>query len=339
MAYLFPHRDWVGSAVALYLIDSGANVAVGLKLSPDCIRDCDEAGYHVVIGNKDKAGGKPIVIYLADDGDAMKVLLEWISLVPEISDLGREALSSFLFVFEKGGKLQPVSGSWFRNWFKREVSAIPYFAEREIQLVPSVLRPTILLKAVLDHNGSVRYAITLAQHTERVYGSYYERLPILLGHEYEERHSQQIVETIAVHRHKGGREFIGASEADFDRRLEEFEPTGFGLRCGNPYGHPKREGKLCETFDCWRCDKGIMVVDPEDVADLIAWDNVLTAEEGDWVRDHPDRWYEYYLGWQQYVDWVGKTMQQQPHLASVWDEGVLLAEASARVAHPIRPWS
>ena len=340
MAYLFPHRNLVGSVLSLYLMDSGANVAVGRSLAPDCIRASDEEGYWIVLGNKEKAAGKPIIIYLEEDGDALSGMLTWQAHLPAFSYLAEKTLSEFFFAVEIGGKIKPISEAWFLGWFKKESGSLKHFKERGICALPSSQRPTVLMKAVLDHGGQTRYAITLAQHTTGVSSSYYSRFPIRLMHEVEQRHCQQIMETIAVHSHPEGPSYIGVSKAEFDRRLEEFEPTGFGMQCGNQFGHPKRAGQSCETFDCWRCDKGILIAEPESIAPLIQWGCVLAAEEGNWVRDHPERWAEYFLGWQVFIVFVEETMQQ-PHLIHIWDEAASLAAATMAdpMYRPLLPWS
>ncbi|TBF31484.1 hypothetical protein [Rhizobium ruizarguesonis] len=340
MAHLFPHKNLIGSAIALYLIESGANVAVGRTLKPKCIHECDQVGYKIVLGNKNKTRGKPIVIYLEDDGDALTTM-SWLQdkrsqFVDDQEQVGRD----LFFLWEKGGVIQPVNENWFLNWFKEQTGNLEFFQSRNVVAVPSSLRPTTMMKAVLDHNGKTRYAITLAQHTEGVSPSYYVRLPILFLHEEEHRHYCRILETISLHKLPDGRAYIGVNEAEYAERLEEFEPTGFGPRCRDSLDYPKSPGKSCESFDCWDCDNAILIAEPEEIAPLIQWGEALAAAEGDWMADHPERWQTYFAGWREFIVFVEETMQQ-PHLVDIWDAA---RERAARnmadpMYRPYHPWS
>lgn len=340
MAYLFPHDDLVGSLISLYLMDSGANVAVGISLNPSCIHDCNEAGFRMVLGNKEKAKGKPIVVYLSEDGEALRGMLDWQEDLPVFQHLGIEVLDDFFFALEKGGRIQPVNPDWFSTWFKSKTQQLDHFAKRDLYVVPSSLRPTVIMKAVLDESGSIRHAITLAQNLLSNSPSYFARFPMLLQFEVDQRNCQKILETICLHDLPDGPSYIGVTNADFESRLEEFEPTGFGLTCGNPFGHPRRPGQLCESFDCWDCGNGIMIAEPDDVSTLIQWRNALDADEAEWIRDHPERWNEYFVGWQAYIDFVEELMNQQPHLVDIWTEGNALAQAAMAATdyQPYRAW-
>ncbi|WEA58596.1 hypothetical protein PO860_12830 [Rhizobium sp. BJ04] len=340
MAHLFPHKNLIGSAISLYLIESGANIAVGRTLKPMCIHESDQVGYKIVIGNKSKARHKPIVIYLEDDGGAVTAMSWLRDKRSQFLDDDKGVSRDFFFLREKGEAIQPVSENWYLDWFKDQTGNLEFFQSRNVVAVPSSLRPTTMMKAVLDHNGKTRYAITLAQHTESVSPSYYVRLPILFLHEEEHRHYCRILETISLHRLPDGRAFIGVNEAEYAERLEEFEPTGFGTRCRDCLDHPRSPGKTCESFDCWDCDNAILIAEPEEIAPLIQWGEALAAAEGDWMADHPERWQTYFAGWREFIVFVEETMQQ-PHLVDIWDAARELA--ARNMADPIyrayHPWS
>ncbi|UIJ97401.1 hypothetical protein LZK82_16765 [Rhizobium leguminosarum] len=338
MAYLRPHNDLVGALIGLYLNESGANVAVARTLLRTCIRDTDEPGYKLVFGHKTRARGKAIVVYLKDDGYCVQSMSWWRERIGQFLPAGTADSEPLMFTLCLKGEIQPVSFKWLRDWYVHTAKQIDGF--EEVECLPSSMRPSILLKSVLDHDGEIRHAITLAQHTEGVANAYYDRFPVRFMHVAELRNFNRITETIAVHRIPGGPAYIGLGDQELQGRLDEFVETGLGPLCQNPLGHPTGHGETCKTLDCWQCPNAIVVAEPAGIASLIIWRTALLDVEGDWVRDQPDRWERYYLPWISFADVVEEKMQTG-ELADIWDEASLLAQQS--LSHPnfrpYLPWS
>lgn len=337
-AFLRPHNDLVGALIGLYLNESGANVAVARTLLRTCINLTDEPGYKLLFGHKTRARGKPIVVYLKDEGRCIRSLSWWSEQFDQFRPLVAEGCENLMFTLLMKGEIKPVSFSWLRNWYIETAKEIEGF--EDVECLPSSIRPSVLLKSVLDHNGDIRYAITLAQHTEGVSNAYYDRFPVRFMHVSELRNFNRIKETIAVRRIPGGAAYIGLDEADLQGRLEEFVETGLGPLCQNPLGNPCSIGETCRTLDCWQCPNAIVVAEPAGIASLITWRSALLDVEGDWVRDQPDRWERYYLPWISFADVVEEKMQTG-ELADIWDEASMLAQQNLPHPNfkPYLPWS
>jgi hypothetical protein len=243
-----------------------------------------------------------------------------------------------MFTLFVSGEVKPVSFTWLRDWYVQTAKQIDGF--EDFECLPSSIRPSVLLKSVLDHDGEIRHALTLAQHTEGVSNAYYDRFPVRFMHVAELRSFHRIKETIAVRRIPGGPSYIGLDNASLEGRLDEFVETGLGSLCQNPLGHPNGNGETCKTFDCWQCPNAIVVAEPAGIASLITWRSSLLDVEGDWIRDQPDRWERYFLPWISFADIVEEKMQTG-ELADIWDEASMLAQQN--MAHPnfkpYLPWS
>lgn len=76
---LIPSSNAVSAALTLYLIESGANISVGRTLDRDCMVSSDLEGYCRITGHKARAKGKPIIVDLPEESDAV-CAIKWLQI-------------------------------------------------------------------------------------------------------------------------------------------------------------------------------------------------------------------------------------------------------------------
>jgi len=337
-AYLTPHKDLIGSSISLYLLESGANLSVARTLLEDSVEETNEIGFKQITGAKARASGKPIVAFLETNSDALLSIETVRQALVSFRALAPEKDRNLLFLLTKGCHLQGVKAAWFSDWFKGQVGTIDGLSA--LDLTPNMLRPSILLQAALEQNGRLRKAIMLAQHGESVAGSYYFRFPVRFLHDAEIRSYLNSAEAIAVHRLPDGAAYLNISQEEFDVRVAAIKNIGLGTGCRDPHSKPGLSGGSCDSTDCFDCPNVFLIADPQNVAALQLWRSSLLEVEGDWIRDHPDRWEHKYMPWLTFIEVVEEEMQQ-PNLIDIWDQGSILAHeiSNNQGYRPYRPIS
>jgi hypothetical protein len=333
-AFLTPSQEVVASALTLYLLESGSNVEVGRTLYFDCVETTEEPHHSKVTGYKARAAGKPIFAVLEDRSEAiraMKWLEEALERIPNLpSDTKKQ-----LFISRRGAELKSLEEYTYRAEFKRLIGSIPELAS--LGLTPSMLRPTILLKAALESDGRTRLSMAIGQHGRDVHEGYINKYPMRFLRDTEIRHFQHALETVVIGRLEEVHTALGVDAESMGRRIEAVMRTGLGTLCRDRNGRRGNEGTPCTSVDCWNdCPQLIVIAKREEVAVLQIWQHSLRLAEGDWIRDQPDRWEKVWLPWLCFVDAVEVKMRQS--FAPVWQEATILAEKiiSNRDFRPMR---
>jgi hypothetical protein len=293
-ALLNPSRAVCGAALTLYLTESGANVSVGRTLPLDCVQPANEPGFKLVTGHKARAKGKPIYVELPSSSPAIAAL-DWYQ---QHSARYRDKVSGedakWLFVFRVGEKFQLSTPHWYTSWFKQFSSTLPPM--QGVGAVPSMIRPSVLLKAALENDGRLQVGRAIGQHGQAVTRGYQEKLPIRLLRDEHMRRFQRHYETRVLQNVIDAARGLGISVEEFEQRVSELQATGLGTFCADPYARPGIEGQRCQSVDCWRdCPQLLVIANVESIALLQIWQNSLRDVQGDWERDHPERWGDVWL--------------------------------------------
>lgn len=321
-SFLFPDTRAIAGAITLYLLASGNNVSVGRTLNWDCLEESEQARLWKIKGNKGRAGGKPIHDTLEERSDAIQAV-RWLqdAFEPIRVYAGDDEARLFLVQARGSAGFKMIEEWTFRSHFKEIVANVPELAE--LPLTPNMIRPSVLLKAVLENDGRTRVSRALGQHTASVHQGYIDKYPTKVLHDLDIRYFANSMETIIIKTEKA-QEFLGIDKANFERRVETVMKTGLGTQCADRHGRHGISGDLCKSMDCWNdCPQLILIARSKDMAILQIWQTSLRAVEGDWVRDQPERWGEVWLPWLCFVDAVEIKMRQS--FPTVWRDATKLA--------------
>lgn len=334
---LNPDPEAIGAILSLYLIESGANVSVGRTLDRECIESSDLEGHCRITGYKARAKGKPIIVDLLDASPAVRAI-EWL-----LSAGGRLAAAASddtdrLFLMRMGGRVQLMTPHWYSNWFKTFAASTPGLDS--VRLVPSMIRPSVLMHAALGDDGRLAVGMAIGQHSLVVSQGYQQKWPTRLLYDENIRRFQAAFETLVMSGVEDAASRLGISVAQFKARLSDLRATGLGTFCKDPRGRPGDQGGTCSTLDCWNdCPNLLIMAEIEAIAALQLWQRSLRAVQPEWERDHPERWDKVWLPWLCLTDVVEEKMVRGP-MIKTWKNAQRRAdEISAQPGYaPPRPW-
>jgi hypothetical protein len=174
-----------------------------------------------------------------------------------------------------------------------------------------MLRPSVLLKAALENDGRLQVGRAIGQHGQAVTRGYQEKLPVRMLRDQHMRRFQRHFETRVLQNAIDVAQSLGISAEEFEQRVNELQSTGLGTFCADPYLRPGSEGQRCRTVDCWReCPQLLVVANVDAIALLQIWQASLQEAQGDWERDHPERWGDVWLPWLCLTEVVQKKMSR-----------------------------
>lgn len=329
-AFVTPHRDAVGAILLLYLIESGANVAVGRSLFIDAMESSEISGCVHVTGQKARAQGKPIHAHLDNKSHAARGM-EWLLYAgAELrSALGTDnARLLFVANFQSGRKL--IEEWAVRDLLKKIVAGIPELAN--LDLTPSMLRPTILLIAALEGGASARVAAGLGQHGLNVGQGYTDHPPTRFMRDGEMRAFMDAWEVLTVYVEDDAQALLGYSKDVLEKKVSDLRETGLGTLCRDLHGRPGSNGAACTQLDCWNnCPQLVVIARTNDLALMIIWRASLLEAQAAWVRDRPERWYFVWYPWLLFIDTVERKILATT-MARIWRQALALADQV--MAHP-----
>lgn len=337
-SYLLPTNTLILSCAAIYFQGSGVNLPVGRGLLEKCYQPCEDKNYRKVVGFKATAKGKPIIYYFeirSDECLALEAAMKWGKY---LRDIAPPAYKDLMFLQKVGSRIQPINQYGLRTFFAQQRQAIEGI--RDIPLTPQMWRPTLLLLCAIDNGGKLAKALAIAQHTEGVSPHYYDRFPLRLMHHIRARHFKELLEAAVVHAIPGGAAYINLDPNVIETRLAEAIDVGIGIVCADPYSRSGEARSICDTLDCFRCKQMRIEINAESLSWLIIWRSSLEQAEGDWTRDHPDRWEEEFVPFLSLVDVVEELMSPPMYLP-VWLEAEEIADRKLNDPdfRPYQPWS
>lgn len=337
-AYINPHPDGIGAGLTLYLLASGANPAVGRTLAADCREPSDLRGHTRITGFKARAKGKPIIADLPSKSLAVEAI-EWIASSAKFARAAanRNANSQEeldpLFVALIQGEYKLVEPHWYTNWFKRNIGSTKELSG--LGIVPSMIRPSVLLRAALENDGRLQAGAAIGQHTAQISAGYQNRWPIRYLYDRLIKEFGDSFEAVVARNIDAAAAKLGIAPEVFAKRLDNLARTGLGTFCADSRGRPGREGDRCTTLDCWDdCPHLIVIAEVEAISLLQLWQHSLRSVQGEWERDQPQRWEEVYLPWLCLTDVVEEKMRSGPS-RRIWKEAKSLTDL--RIADPDYP--
>lgn len=227
---------------------------------------------------KARANGKPIVVHLKTEDPAISSI-DWLKNASSVlEDAAGDEDKKYLFLMRIGSNVQLMTPHWFTDWAKSLASSIPTL--ERITFLPSMIRPSILLRAALENDGRLQVGAALGQHGMTTTERYQGRLPVRQIYTSQIREFQNHFEKLTLFNIEGIARFLRVSEEELARRIEGLTDTGLGVFCKNNYGRPGNEGKPCGEFDCTTCPQILIVAEVEQVAALRLWQESLEAGRG-----------------------------------------------------------
>ena len=314
-AYLLPHRHAVASSIVLYLVETGANIAVARTLLTNAVEEGDGPEFSKITGKKSKAKGKPVIMNLLSNSPCVTAM-EWI--VAAFRKVRRhlgKPLSTTMFLRRSGGKVHDIGEAWFGTWFRDTYGEIDGLNG----VVAAMIRPTVILKHSLENDGDLRTGLAYGQHTEEMGGIYQDRLVTKYLREKLWKEFSHTAETIIIHDNLNLQKLIGVSPEDNEARVAEARKTGLGGFC---------TAGGCEKLDCWnKCPNHAIIADPHLMAELQVWNASLKEVEGEWIRDRIERWQEEWFPWLWYTEVIEQKMRQgSVALRRIWTQATKIKE-------------
>ena len=337
-AYLNPHKDSFGAALTLYLCESGANVAVGRTLTLGCIEESDLDGHVRITGYKARAQGKPIIVDLPERSPAIPALRFIESSGVNIRRAASTSDPNLLFTLRSGASTRSMSEYWYCEWFKKFTASIPEL--ESLYLVPSMIRPSVLLKAALENDGRLNVGAAIGQHSLTVTKGYQNKWPVRVIYDNKIRHFQDSLEALVTKNLDAAARKLRLPRHIFEKRVAALVRTGLGPFCADPLGRPGNDGRECTTFDCWNdCPQMIIIAEVQAIAALQLWQASLRSVQAEWERDRPERWAEVWLPWMCLADVVEEKMARGPDLR-IWKQAeALRGQIESKTGFvPPRPW-
>lgn len=325
-SYLVPTRKALTSALTLYLCESGANVAVAITLSKDCVSKSGVPQHKKVVGKKDRAFGKPIYDDLSiksDNDECVSAVnaLEYIcSAQPETDD-------DTLQYYQKGA-VQSLTEFAFRDEFKAICDHSDYL--KQFRLVPSMLRPTVLLKVQLEDPANLGVAQLIAQHESgSTTEGYTNKLPHRIQMEKDMLEFQQTIEIVMIYDDDNAHEKLNMTQKQWNEKKQKVEKTGWGVFCKNReiVTESGEKVKCGEIENCVKCKHGRMLVsaDPISISDMIIWKTSLESHASEFTSKNMNRWADVWVPWQAFFTVVLEEKMTRGKLSVIKKQATELA--------------
>ncbi len=267
MPMLHPSPETVGAVLTLYIIESGSNIGVGRTLDRECMEKSDLADHRRITGYKARAQGKPIIVDLPTSSSAVHAM-DWLLKAGSSLHDSADADADRLFLMRIGGRVQLMTPHWYTNWFKQFVASTPDI--EGICLLPSMLRPSVLLYAALSNDGRLTTGMAIGQHSVSVTQAYQQKWPTRLLYDENIRRFNSAFETLIMSSVEDAASKLGITVEQFEARIEGLGVTGLGTFCRNRYGRSGETrirlwtvGTIARTCSSWprwkpsrRCSSG-----------------------------------------------------------------------------------
>ena len=324
-AFLVPPRLVVSAILLLYLCESGTNSEVAFTMKATAIRPSRSRGYLSVVGRKARARNKAIFTELPtrshEEGctSAAQAIMVYRDSV-ERARTGTQETALF-FHIGRGG-LKPMS-----EWrLRTDLDMIRLRSKHlsSLKVLPSMIRPTVLLALQLKHPLNPDIVQLMAQHKrDTTTMGYVAKLPYRMILEERIRTFSQRFEAVIAE--ESAWRMIGESDEERKGRMEDARRTGLGVWCRDPKAGTQPDfpkGTTCHAVDrCLFCSKIMVVADRESVADMVIWRKALDAVEDAWLNDRTERWETMWVPWQAFFKVVLDEKMARGQLALIKKQG------------------
>ena len=342
--HLVPPHVVVSAIVILYLCESGANSEVALAMRQSAIRKSQTPRHIKVVGRKARAGNKPIYTELA-----MRSTAEGCTSAAEAMLFYREAVrrarpadrETPLFVHVARGAVRALEEWQLRD----DVETIRAESERLalLQIVPTMIRPTVLLVAQMRDPTQPDVPGMLAQHkSPTMTMRYVNRGPFRMILEERIRTFTETIEVVISDEREW--KHTGRTERQWKEAFARAQRTGLGIWCADPRAGAQRDfpkGMVCHAVDrCLSCRQMLVIADRESIADIIVWRKALEVAERAGRVERLNRWETTWVPLQAFFHVVLEEKMARGELLVIRRQGE--EEAMKRMAQPgfrlPQPW-
>ncbi len=322
-AYLIPHRQAGNAVRIIFLVDTGANLAVCHSLNRNCLSDSDVRGHKAITGFKERARGKLIVSELPINDSrheisCVQALTAYREMSKRLAACAPAILKERLFHMTSVRGIQAVS---FRSalWqFKVFLARHEEF--QGLGLTADMIRPTVLFQALCKNDGNLIATNSLADHGALSTTSLYANRPSLrLVYERLMREFQQLFQVVSISDIDGAALRLQMKKSQYQRLLKTAHRTGLGVACLNPkagYQPETIKGKDCVTLEkCPSCPLRFVVATVPNITDLILFYHHLRASRPEFEATRPQRWVQTWLPWLVFAEVALEKVQRGPSAA------------------------
>lgn len=346
-ALMNAHPDAVISAGVMYLVDSGANVATARGLATNCLEPSEISGHKRISGFKVRARGKPIITDLPVKAPELGITtVQAVEKLVEMTARYRRQVegdgASTLFLVRPQSEVIPIPEHLFTSMFKRFCNRHPELAA--LRLLPSMIRPSVLLDLALSKDGNIIAAQYRAQHADSATTDGYTRKwPVRLLYEEKMKLFLRRWEATAIAPIAGAAERLGITPGEVEGLLSQAERTGLGVLCLKPRAgiQPDTEqGEICHVIErCLGCTAQIVVPEPEAIADMIMFNEELWTNWPQFEAERDERWEQVWLPWLAFTEVTIEEMSKGPQAAVLKKAREIVATRRAWPGFiPMRPW-
>lgn len=343
-AFLLPPRVVVSAVLLLYLCESGTNSEVVCAMTTSAVRPSGTPRHVSIVGRKARARNKAIFSELPMASStkgctsAVEAIQFYRKVLSRAGTLGDETL---LFAHVARGKLEG-----FTEWrLRTDLEAIKERSRKlsSLKIVPSMIRPTVLLAHQLKHPSNPEIVQILAQHrSETTTMGYVAKLPYRMILEDRIRGFGETLEVVLAD--DTAREKLGGSKEQWKERMEHAQRTGLGVWCSDSKAGAQPDfpaGTPCHAVErCVSCSRIVVVADRESVADMVIWRQALDGAKERFLDERTERWERVWTPWQAFFQVVLDEKMTRGKLAIIKKEGEALAgeRMSAPEFRMPEPW-
>jgi hypothetical protein len=346
-ALLNAHPEAINAVIVLYLVDSGANVSTARTLPSKCLQTSEIAGHKRISGTKMRGEIKAIFhdlpVKVPELGTTtVQAVEKLITMTTRYREQASEQDKEALFLVRPQSNVIPLPESLLTSWFKAFCARHPELAE--LKLLPSMIRPSVLLDLALSKDGNLIAAQYKAHHSDvSTTDGYTRKWPMRLLYEEKMKRFMQEFQAIAIAPIAGAAERIGISVMEAEQLLDRAERNGLGILCLKPKAGIQpgtKAGVVCHIIErCLGCSAQIVVPEPEAIADMIIFNEELWKDQERFEAEQDQRWEELWLLWLAFTEVVLEEMSKGPQAAILAKarEIATLRRADPSFV-PIRPW-
>jgi len=303
---LTPSADAQACVLTMFLIASGTNLAVAHTLPVECESRSEAPGHVRITGIKDRAKGKPIFADLRSHSDTVEAIRWVVKYAKPLRELAEAETSTRLFVRVYGDRVKDLGASWFNTWFAQFTRSIDDL--KDCRIVPSMIRPSVLVKATLERRGGAQVSQAIGQHGLNEAQGYQGKLPVVLERTDDIRGFQSHYETVNLRLASNGQPLLCIGSERLAQRVEQLIPTGLAALCEQSDGgsDPNSEHLVLELNS--------------DVAyTLQAWKAGLLKAQPEWERERLETWTR---DWLPFLSLISIVEDQcvTGSLLGLWDE-------------------
>jgi hypothetical protein len=337
-SHLVPTRKALSAALILYLCESGANVAVATTLAPDCVRNSSVPLHKKVVGRKDRANGK--VIY--DDLPIRAESEDYVSAVQALESISaaQRLVDDDVLKFYMQGTTNALVEYAFRADFKAICSQSDYL--KQFLLVPSMLRPTVLLNIQLKDPANLGIAQLIAQHeSSSTTQGYTNKLPHRVQMERDILEFQKTLEIAMVSGDENAPLKLGIEPITWNEHKAKMQKTGWGVFCKDrEITDAKGQSVECtEVESCVKCkhDRMLVSADPESISEMMIWKTALEHHEERMSATNMERWTSVWVPWQAFFYVVLEEKMTRGVLSSIKKKAEGIVKSKIADMHFVMP--